>query len=104
MRAAELTLISLCCDYHALFAGALLLVSLVLLPESPRWLVLRGQLDLALATLHSIVQTSSSGSGRTAAEESVITASETQVTLNGTTADGGLSSTSLQQRCASRAS
>ncbi|KAF6262111.1 major facilitator superfamily domain-containing protein [Scenedesmus sp. NREL 46B-D3] len=49
--------------------GALLLVSLLLLPESPRWLVLRGQLDSALATLHNIVQASGShasgSSGRT---------------------------------------
>jgi hypothetical protein len=33
--------------------GALLLASLLLLPEYPCWLVLTGQLDLAAATLHT---------------------------------------------------
>eukprot|EP00878_Enallax_costatus_P045543 GHUV01054953.1.p1 GENE.GHUV01054953.1~~GHUV01054953.1.p1 ORF type:complete len:268 (+),score=74.92 GHUV01054953.1:649-1452(+) len=66
--------------------GALLLVSLSVLPESPRWLVLRGQLDLALATLHNIIQSSSSRSGRSAAEQSVIAASEAQV--GGNAGDG----------------
>jgi hypothetical protein len=41
-------------------AGALLMLSLGLLPESPRWLVLRGQLDLALHTLHRIIESGSS--------------------------------------------
>lgn len=43
-------------------AGACLLASLVSLPESPRWLVMRGQLDAALATLHTIIASSSSSS------------------------------------------
>lgn len=60
-------------------AGALLLVSLAALPESPRWLVLRGQLDLALATLHNIIQSSSSSTGRSAGVEPVMAASEAQV-------------------------
>lgn len=46
-------------------AGVFLLVSLVSLPESPRWLVMRGQLDAALATLHTIIASSSSSTGGT---------------------------------------
>lgn len=60
-------------------AGTLLLVSLALLPESPRWLVLRGQLDLALATLHKIITSSSKMAGA----EPDMQSSESQVRTHG---------------------
>jgi hypothetical protein len=75
--------------------GACLLLSLLLLPESPKWLVMRGELDLALATLHCII-TSKHGSSATTSRAR---RRQQQQGLSGA-ADGGSSGSSNGQAAA----
>ena len=42
--------------------GAAMALALVLIPESPRWLVMRGRLEEALATLQAILASRKVGS------------------------------------------
>jgi hypothetical protein len=46
--------------------GTLMAASLAVLPESPRWLVLRGRLEDALDTLHTVLASTAAGAGSSA--------------------------------------